>query len=366
MMLAVMTPVIDNISSITETIKWVGLGVLGLVVLAFGGTTLLDARFDAYRQRMRIPAHPREKRRVGLLVRRGEIEMQLNGDTFGHVVLGTKQRGRLSAERALIDAELTHMNTGREGTEADSARVGGGMSTRGMHKERLRLQKERKKVLSQLDFAEIKPGPNVRQRLFAIGDEIVALEEALGSFTEPEEQDSGCSTMQQKFDAVAAAHDQVINRWGEWHTDLGLLTEFPAIHDVQHEDFALRIIDAQDAAVEAREKAEARKQDSGSLERFSDAVDEFTAALDDGEHKARLIARGPALDPVLNRIMTTAETLLSKIHAYQAGDIAVGWGECQVAADGLVKLLKPIIGHHADAIPELEATIARELETARR
>lgn len=66
-----------------------------------------------------------------------------------------------------------------------------------------------------------------------------------------------------------------------------------------------------------------------------------------------------------NRIMTTAETLLAKIHAYRAGGGAVGWGECQVAADGPVKLLEPIVGHQAGASPELEAAIARELEPAR-
>lgn len=363
-MLAGMVPLISELSSMTDLVKWAGVGVVALFALGFTGITIVRG-INATVERRRIPTQPRKAWRQGVIERRGEIKKQLDNGTLGGIVLGPKRRAQLFAERALIDAELAHLGQRSDAIDADRGEAFAGMSRGGMLGARERLRRERAKLLADLDSGLMKPGPDARQRLFAIGDEIVALEEALGGFTGAGEQGSGSLTMQEKFDAITAIYDQLIDRWGEWHTDLGLLTEFPAIHDVQHEEFARRIIDAQDAAGEARAKAEAHKEDTGSLEHFSVAIEEFSAALDDGEHKARLIARGPALDPVLNRIMTTAETLLAKIHDYQTGSGAVSWGECQVAAGGLVKLLKPVIGHQADAIPELEAAIARELEPAR-
>lgn len=160
------------------------------------------------------------------------------------------------------------------------------------------------------------------------------------------------------IEATLADHAATEDRWARWHTDLDLLIEYPAIHDSAHETFARRIIDADDAATTARTHARAGKL---PLAQYRAAVDEFTSALNDGEHQAKLIARGPILDPVLKRTMDAAETLLHKIRAYTAGDPTVSWAECQTAATGLTKLLDPIV--ETKRVPELETAIARELET---
>lgn len=162
------------------------------------------------------------------------------------------------------------------------------------------------------------------------------------------------------LEAILADHAAAEDRWAWWHTDLDLLIEYPAIHDTAHEAFARRILDADEAATTARTRAQAGKL---PLDEYRAAVDEFTTALNEGEHQAKLIARGPVLDPVLNRIMGSAETLLGKIRAYTAGDPAVSWGECQVAATGLAKLLEPVVD--TTHIAELETAIARELEAPR-
>ncbi|MCU4298032.1 hypothetical protein D3I60_13265 [Brevibacterium permense] len=48
-------------------------------------------------------------------------------------------------------------------------------------------------------------------------------------------------------------HNATMARWDEWHTDLDLLIEYPAIHDVAHEKFAVRIIDTAEEAKKTRE-----------------------------------------------------------------------------------------------------------------
>lgn len=49
--------------------------------------------------------------------------------------------------------------------------------------------------------------------------------------------------------------------------------------------------------------------------------------------------------------------------AYTAGEPAVSWGECQVAATGLTKLLEPVVD--TTHIADLDTAIARELEAPR-
>lgn len=384
-MLVAAGTIISEISSITEMVKWVGLGMLGLFVVGFGGAVIAESYVDRRRAERRraegvVPPSPRARRMKSLKDRKAALEKRLEHAGSDELV-GRRQREQLTAERALVVAELAHMNAGREGVDTAKSETFAGLSQAERMNARRRLKRRRERLIVKLESGELKPAPSVRGQLFLIKDEIEALEELTlrtfpsniastseGGALSPGEPDSESSPLRRRleFDRIASDHDQLRSRWGKWHTDLGLLVEFPAIHDVQHEEFARRIIDAHDDANDARAKAEAGKEQSAAVTGFSAAVDEYAAALDDGEHKARLIARGPTLDPVLNRIMTTAETLLAKIHAYQAGDSAVGWGECQTAADGLVKLLKPVIGHQADAIPELEAAIARELEPTRK
>lgn len=383
-MLVAVGTIMSEISSITEMVKWVGLGMLVLAVVGFGGALIAESHVDRRRAERRraegvVHPSPRARRMKALKDRKAALEKRLEYAGSDELV-GRRQREQLTAERALVVAELAHMNAGREGVDTAKSETFAGLSETERMNARRRLKRRRERLLAELESGELKPGPSVRGQLFLIKDEIEALEELTlktfpssiastseGGALSPGEPDSESSPPRRRleFDRIASDHDQLRSRWGKWHTDLGLLVEFPAIHDVQHEAFARRIIDAHDDANDARAKAEAGKEQSAAVTGFSAAVDEYAAALDDGEHKARLIARGPALDPVLNRIMTTAETLLTKIHAYQAGDSAVGWGECQTAANGLVKLLKSVIGHQADAIPELEAAIARELEPAK-
>lgn len=346
---------LDMISSLFDMAKWL---VVGIAVLFGGGVAaafIIDGR-DAKRS-----LHSRVRLWDELVDRRDTITKELSSRILP---LGRDRRERLTTEKSLIDGELTHLRNRPKDTDPALVEKLAGKSRAGLLGARLGLHNRREKIIANINSGEIKPGPGVRRQLHSIGDELVAIEEKLGISGKPATAtDSAPPT---RLDDITATHDEASARWGEWHTDLGLLTEFPAIHDVQHEAFARRIIDAQDAAREARGRAESRRDDRECVERFGEAVEEFVAALDDGEHKARLIARGPALDPVLNRIMTAAEALLAKIHAYQAGDSAVSWGECQTAADGLVKLLKPVVGHQAEAIPELEAAITRELEPSRR
>lgn len=342
---------IEEISSFFEVAKWV---VVGIGIVFAGG---IAAMFIIDKRNADRSIRARTRLLPSLVNRRYAITKKLSSRS---VPLGRERRARLTAEKSLIDSELTHLQNRLESTDPALDGRLEGVSRAGL----LGLRRRREKIFAAIRSGEIRPGPEVRRKLYAIDDEIVAIEERLGnlpreprSVTEP--------ALQTQLNDIRTLHDEASARWGEWHTDLGLLTEFPAIHDVQHEEFARRIIDAQDAARAARSRAEEHRGDRACVDRFGEAVDEFVAALDDGEHKARLIARGPALDPVLNRIMTTAETLLAKIHAYQDGDSSVSWGECQVAADGLVKLLEPVVGHQAEMIPELEAAIARELEPAR-
>jgi hypothetical protein len=342
---------IETISSFFEIAKWVVVGI-GIVFAGGIAAVLIIDKRDADRS-----IRARTRLLPALVDRHYAITKKLSSR---FVPLGRERRERLTAEKSLIDSELTHLRSRSESTDSVLDGQLEGVSRAGL----LGLRRRREKIFAAVRSGEVRPGPEVSRKLYAIDDEIVAIEERLGNL--PREPVSVIeSALQTQLNDTRTLHDEASARWGKWHTDLGLLTEFPAIHDVQHEAFARRIIDAQDAAREARSRAEARRDDRGCVERFGEAVEEFVAALDDGEHKARLIARGPALDPVLNRIMTTAETLLAKIHAYRAGDGAVSWGECQTAADGLVKLLKPVVGHQAEVIPELEAAIARELEPSR-
>lgn len=309
--------------------------------------------------------HPRNLRRLDLENRLESLNKQLNSaDAFARN-RNMSDREHLTSKRDLVVAELTHIKSRH--SQVDPHKFDG-LSRGALSSERRKHIIRKQELLEDFSNRLVKPGPIFRTALFTNNDELDAIEGTLlnrqgySMSAEASQTESRSAQNSHSLKPIIDLHEKLCDRWAEWHTDLGLLTEFPAIHDVQHEEFARRIIDAYDSAKSARTKAEAKQRD---IPVFSAAVKEFKAALDDGEYKARLIARGPALDPVLARIMTNAETLLTKIRDYQAGNAAVSWAECQVAAEGLTKLLKPVIGHQANAIPELEATIARELEATK-
>lgn len=155
---------------------------------------------------------------------------------------------------------------------------------------------------------------------------------------------------------TAARHDAVQNRWDQWHTDLDLLIEFPAIHDVAHEDFAVRSLDAAEAAMKTRKRWENYRNDYTLLRDFETAVDAFDKALRDGEHQAKILGRGPSLDPVLRRVMDDAAHLVEILRRPDTTD-----GDRVRTMRALFKALKPIVGDHAVEIPELEPFVMKQL-----
>lgn len=152
-------------------------------------------------------------------------------------------------------------------------------------------------------------------------------------------------------------HRDLDDQWGRWHTDLDLIVNYPAIHDVTHEDFAVRIIDAFDAATAARKKVDVPRPKPADLNAYEAAIDEFDTALSDGEHKAKLLHRSDALDPVLRRVMDTAAHLVDVL---RRGDADAD--ERDRAAKKLYRLLTPVVGETVKSAKELEPVRMGELE----
>lgn len=161
--------------------------------------------------------------------------------------------------------------------------------------------------------------------------------------------------------AVAVTrHDAAQTRWDQWHTDLDLLIEYPAIHDVAHEKFAVRILDTAEAATNAREAWEDQPHSTSRLQSYCVAVDAFDKALRDGEHQAKILGRGPSLDPVLKRVMDDAAHLVEILRRTDTTD-----DDRDRTMRALFKALKPIVGDHAVEIPELEPFVMRQLTTTK-
>ncbi|SMX91515.1 hypothetical protein BI49514_02408 [Brevibacterium iodinum ATCC 49514] len=159
------------------------------------------------------------------------------------------------------------------------------------------------------------------------------------------------------MDIIVARHDAARKRWSQWHTDLDLLIEFPAIHDVTNEEFAVRIIDAAEAAEQAREKWEADSSES-VITAYELAVDEFDEALRTGEKQARLLGRGPSLDPVFKRVMDDAAHLVEVMRRIDTPN-----DDRFRLMRALYKTLKPIIGEETAQIPELQLVTMGRLTT---
>lgn len=152
-------------------------------------------------------------------------------------------------------------------------------------------------------------------------------------------------------------HAEVEKRWLDWHTDIGLITSYPAIHLVRTEEFAVRIINADDEAKSLRTKLDEQGITSDLIDSYADAVTEFADALDDGEYRAKLIARGPALDPTMKKIMDTAAHLLQVLERADTDT-----DDRDRTARKLYQLLEPVVGTAVADAPELEAIARRELE----
>lgn len=161
----------------------------------------------------------------------------------------------------------------------------------------------------------------------------------------------------ERLATLRARHDQLDERWGRWHTDLDLLTSYPAIHDVNTEEFAVRIIDADDDAKEAWADLKANPDDDDLIDEYEDCVDELAEALDDGEYRAKWLGRGPALDPTMKKIMDTAAHLLDVLRREDTDA-----GDRDRTAKKLHSLLTPVVGEQVSRAPELESTRRGELE----
>ncbi|QUL78080.1 hypothetical protein [Brevibacterium sp. SMBL_HHYL_HB1] len=161
-------------------------------------------------------------------------------------------------------------------------------------------------------------------------------------------------------EVTVARHDAVQNRWAQWHTDLNLLIEFPAIHDVAHEEFAVRILDTSETATKTRERWENDRADHSRLRAFEAAVDAFDRALFDGEHQAKLLGRGPSLDPVLKRVMDDAAHLVEVLRRPDTTD-----DDRDRTMRVLFKALKPIVGERAVEIPELDPFLMKQITTTK-
>lgn len=160
--------------------------------------------------------------------------------------------------------------------------------------------------------------------------------------------------------AVAVTrHNATMARWDEWHTDLDLLIEYPAIHDVAHEKFAVRIIDTAEEAKKARELWVEAPASTSRFQSYVTAVDVFDRALFDGEHQAKLLGRGPSLDPVLKRVMDDAAHL---VEVLRRPDTSRDGRDRTMRA--LFNALKPVVGDRAVKIPELEPFVMKQI-TAR-
>lgn len=161
------------------------------------------------------------------------------------------------------------------------------------------------------------------------------------------------------FTPIAREHDEHKEEWGRWHTDLDLVINYSAIHDVQHEDFAAELVEASEKANDARAQSEKNPSSQAAADRFQRAVDRFSTALDEGVHQAKLLGTED-IDPALRRVVMRAQTLLATIRHESTTRF-----EKENAARALYAALKPIVGA-ADGVadmPELETAIRRELVT---
>ncbi|WP_231445909.1 hypothetical protein [Brevibacterium zhoupengii] len=159
---------------------------------------------------------------------------------------------------------------------------------------------------------------------------------------------------------TAARHNAAQTRWDQWHTDLDLLIDYPAIHDVAHEKFAVRILNTADAAKNAREAWEDQPHSTTRLQGYRAAVEAFDKALRNGEHQAKILGRGPSLDPVLKRVMDDAAHLVEILRRTDTTD-----DDRDRTMRALFKALKPIVGDHAVEIPELEPFVTKQLTTTK-
>ncbi|GEB21796.1 hypothetical protein BAURA63_03719 [Brevibacterium aurantiacum] len=227
-------------------------------------------------------------------------------------------------------------------------------------------------VFAVIGFGVIMVGRlNSRAGLSGTGSDLISLyayaaaEEAHGlSSTRGTLRDSDGSTIDvwgwDRGEVTVARHDAIQIRWGQWHTDLDLLIEFPAIHDVAHEEFAVRILDRSEVAAMTRKRWEIDQNDHILLRDFETAVDAFDNALRDGEHKATILGRGPSLDPVLKRVMDDAAHLVEILRRPDTSD-----DDRDRTMRALFKALKPIVGDRAVEIPELEPFVMKQLTTTK-
>ncbi|SMY04325.1 hypothetical protein BSP239C_03801 [Brevibacterium sp. 239c] len=161
--------------------------------------------------------------------------------------------------------------------------------------------------------------------------------------------------------AVAVTrHDAAQTRWDQWHTDLDLLIEYPAIHDVAHEKFAMRILDTAEAANCARDAWEGQPHSMSRLQSYRAAVDAFDKALRDGEHQATILGRGPSLDPVLKRVMDDAAHLVEILRRPDTTD-----DDRDRTMRALFKALKPVVGDQVVKIPEIEPFVMKQITTTK-
>lgn len=231
-MLVAAGTIISEISSITEMVKWVGLGMLGLFVVGFGGAVIAESYVDRRRAERRraegvVPPSPRARRMKSLKDRKAALEKRLEHAGSDELV-GRRQREQLTAERALVVAELAHMNAGREGVDTAKSETFAGLSQAERMNARRRLKRRRERLIVKLESGELKPAPSVRGQLFLIKDEIEALEELTlrtfpsniastseGGALSPGEPDSESSPLRRRleFDRVPARRAMCDPRW---------------------------------------------------------------------------------------------------------------------------------------------------------
>jgi hypothetical protein len=152
-------------------------------------------------------------------------------------------------------------------------------------------------------------------------------------------------------------HDELLETWTRWHTDLDLILSRPAFHDMD-EGFAADAVKAHNRAAEARKASEASPSNIALAEQLAAAVEQFAEALETAEDKAELLGREVA-DPVLMRVVEKAGVLLEQMR----DDSRADW-ERRGAAKRLARVLKPLIGEPDPSmpVPELESAQHLELE----
>lgn len=196
--------------------------------------------------------------------------------------------------------------------------------------------------------------------MFALAKILMARPFGIGQARNLTNDDSPSTDAWDEAAIAVTRHNAAQARWDQWHTDLDLLIEYPAIHDVAHEKFAVRILDTAEAANSARDSWEAQPHSTSRLQGYRAAVDDFDKALFDGEHQAKLLGRGPSLDPVLKRVMDDAAHLVEILRRPYTTD-----DDRDRTMRALFKALKPIVGDQVVKIPEIEPLVMKQITTTK-